>query len=165
MISRSSLHATLTLVDNRIVELMGRIGLPFLRLGIGVIFIWFGLLKPLGLSPAADLLAKTVYWWTPELVVPALGWWEVAIGVTFLIPQLTRVAIFLLAIQMPGTFLPLVLLPEVCFSVFPFGLTLEGQYIVKNLVIIGAALVIGSTVENTRRQKKLATQAIELPTV
>jgi hypothetical protein len=45
---------------------------------------------------------------------------------------------------MPGTFLPLVLLPEVCFTIFPFGLTLEGQYIVKNLVIIGSALVIGS---------------------
>jgi uncharacterized membrane protein YkgB len=152
-------------IDNVIVELMGRIGLPFLRIGIGVVFIWFGLLKPLGLSPAADLLAKTVYWWTPEIVVPALGWWEVAIGVTFLIPQLTRVAIFLLAVQMPGTFLPLVLLPEVCFTVVPFGLTLEGQYIVKNLVIIGAALVIGSSVENTRRQKKLATQTIELPQV
>jgi uncharacterized membrane protein YkgB len=144
-------------LDDTIVELMGRIGMPFLRIGIGVIFIWFGLLKPLGLSPAAQLLANTVYWWTPEIVVPAIGWWEVAIGITFLIPQLTRVAIFLLAIQMPGTFLPLVLLPEVCFTVIPWGLTLEGQYIVKNLVIIGAALVIGSTIETKRR---LRTQAI-----
>jgi uncharacterized membrane protein YkgB len=144
-------------LDDTIVGLMGRIGMPFLRIGIGVIFIWFGLLKPLGLSPAAELLAKTVYWWTPEIVVPALGWWEVAIGVTFLIPKLTRVALALLALQMPGTFLPLVLLPEVCFTVFPWGLTLEGQYIVKNLVIIGAALVIGSTIETKRRLK---TQAI-----
>jgi uncharacterized membrane protein YkgB len=47
---------------------------------------------------------------------------------------------------MPGTFLPLILLPEVCFTSFPFGLTLEGQYIVKNLIIISAALVVGSTV-------------------
>ena len=153
----SALRQHIRDLDDRVVEIMGRIGLPFLRVGIGLIFIWFGLLKPLGLSPAAELLAKTVYWWTPEIVVPALGWWEVAIGVTFLIPQLTRVAIFLLAVQMPGTFLPLVLLPEVCFTVFPWGLTLEGQYIVKNLVIIGAALVIGSTVETRRR---LRTQSI-----
>jgi uncharacterized membrane protein YkgB len=151
------LRAHARALDDTIVELMGRIGMPFLRIGIGVIFIWFGVLKPLGLSPAAELLANTVYWWTPEIVVPAIGWWEVAIGITFLIPQLTRVAIFLLAIQMPGTFLPLVLLPEVCFTVIPWGLTLEGQYIVKNLVIIGAALVIGSTIETKRRLK---TQAI-----
>jgi len=144
----SALRQQLRDLDDRVVEIMGRIGLPFLRVGIGLIFIWFGVLKPLGLSPAAELLAKTVYWWTPEIVVPALGWWEVAIGVTFLIPQLTRVAIFLLAVQMPGTFLPLVLLPEVCFTVFPWGLTLEGQYIVKNLVIIGSALVIGSRLDD-----------------
>jgi hypothetical protein len=64
---------------------------------------------------------------------------------------------------MPGTFLPLVLLPEVCFTVIPWGLTLEGQYIVKNLVIIGAALVIGSTVEG-RRRAKAATAAIPVVT-
>ena len=57
-------------------------------------------------------------------------------------------SILLLFIQMPGTFLPLILLPEVCFTSFPFGLTLEGQYIVKNLIIISAALVVGSTVRN-----------------
>jgi uncharacterized membrane protein YkgB len=157
MLTFKELRSQARALDDTIVELMGRIGMPFLRIGIGVIFIWFGLLKPLGLSPAAELLANTVYWWTPEIVVPAIGWWEVAIGVTFLIPQLTRIAIFLLAIQMPGTFLPLVLLPEVCFTVIPWGLTLEGQYIVKNLVIIGAALVIGSTIETKRRLK---TQAI-----
>ena len=139
--------------DSYLIALSARLGVPFLRYSIGIVFIWFGGLKLFGqLSPAYDLVAATVYWLKPELIVPILGIWEVAIGACFLIPPLTRLGILLLALQMPGTFLPLVLLPEVCFTVFPFGLTLEGQYIVKNLVIIGAALVIGSGLTN----KKLA---------
>jgi uncharacterized membrane protein YkgB len=122
-------------------------GLTGLRLALGIIFIWFGGLKPFGLSPAQDLVAATVYWSEPEIIVPLIGLWEVAIGICLLFPPLTRVGLGLLALQMPGTFLPLVLLPEVCFTVFPLGLTLEGQYIVKNLVIIGAALIVGSTVK------------------
>lgn len=134
--------------DLALVSLMDRIGIPFLRFAIGVIFIWFGALKTVGeLSPAYDLVAATVYWLTPEIIVPLLGLWEIAIGLAFLFTPLTRIAILLLALQMPGTFLPLVLLPEVCFTIIPFGLTIEGQYIVKNLVIIGSALVIGSTVQ------------------
>jgi len=134
--------------DQIVIDFMEKIGLPFLRFAIGAVFIWFGALKTIGeLSPAYDLVAKTVYWLTPEIIVPLLGLWEVAIGLAFLFPPLTRIAILLLALQMPGTFLPLVLLPEVCFSVFPFGLTLEGQYIIKNLVIIGSALVLGSRLQ------------------
>lgn len=134
--------------DQLVINFMEKVGLPFLRFAIGAVFIWFGALKTFGeLSPAYDLVAKTVYWLTPEIIVPLLGLWEVAIGFAFLFQPLTRIAILLLALQMPGTFLPLVLLPEVCFSVFPFGLTLEGQYIVKNLVIIGSALVIGSKLQ------------------
>lgn len=143
-----SLDSTSRLIgrfDNFLVSLSGKIGMPFLRASIGIVFIWFGALKTVGdLSPAYDLVAATVYWLTPEIIVPILGWWEIAIGVCFLIPALTRIGLLLLALQMPGTFLPLILLPEACFTVFPLGLTLEGQYIVKNLVIIGAALVIGA---------------------
>lgn len=143
--SRDSTSKLIGRFDNFLVSLSGKIGMPFLRASIGIVFIWFGALKTVGdLSPAYDLVAATVYWLTPEIIVPILGWWEIAIGVCFLIPALTRIGLLLLALQMPGTFLPLILLPEACFTVFPFGLTLEGQYIVKNLVIIGAALVIGA---------------------
>ena len=69
---------------------------------------------------------------------------EIAIGLCLLYTTFIRAGLFLLALQMPGTFLPLILLPEVCFVNFPFDLTLEGQYIVKNLVLIGAAIVVGS---------------------
>jgi uncharacterized membrane protein YkgB len=133
-------------LDRRISGWMQRYGHFVLRMGLAVVFIWFGLLKPLGLSPAADLVRRTVYFVPPDLFIPILGWWEVAIGVGLLYRPLNRTAIFLLFLQMPGTLLPLVLLPEVCFTHIPWGLTLEGQYIIKNAVLIGAGLVVGGTV-------------------
>ena len=136
-------------LDILITKFMSKWGITFLRYSLGLIYIWFGILKPFGLSPAQELVENTVYWFdNPKTFVPILGWWEVVIGLTMCIKPLIRVSIFLLFIQMPGTFLPLILLPEVCFSNFPLGLTLEGQYIVKNLIIISAALVVGSTVRN-----------------
>jgi uncharacterized membrane protein YkgB len=148
--------------DRYMIRFSSKIGVPFLRYAIGIIFIWFGALKMIGeLSPAYDLVAATIYWLTPEIIVPLLGLWEIAIGVAFLIPALTRVGIVLLAFQMPGTFLPLVLLPEICFTVIPFGLTLEGQYIVKNLVIIGSALVIVAGLSNNKSDKLLGSVSEE----
>lgn len=140
-------------IDAWAIGFLQTYGLTALRLALGVTFIWFGGLKPFGLSPAQDLVAATVYWSEPEIIVPIIGLWEVAIGVCLLYPPLTRIGLALLALQMPGTFLPLVLLPEVCFTVFPLGLTLEGQYIVKNLVIIGSALIVGSTVKPLKEAK------------
>jgi len=89
--------------DRYMIRFSSKIGVPFLRYAIGIIFIWFGALKMIGeLSPAYDLVAATIYWLTPEIIVPLLGLWEIAIGVAFLIPALTRVGIVLLAFQMPG---------------------------------------------------------------
>ena len=134
-------------LDLFVTEFMSKWGVTLLRYSLGIIYIWFGALKPLGLSPAQELVENTVYWFeNPKTFVPILGIWEVVIGITMIIKPLIRVSIILLFIQMPGTFLPLVLFPEVCFTSFPLGLTLEGQYIVKNLIIISAALVVGSTV-------------------
>jgi uncharacterized membrane protein YkgB len=130
---------------------MQRWGTPALRLALALIFIWFGLLKPLGLSPAEPLVLATVDALpvlSPHAWLIVIGWWEVLIGVTFLHPVTIRIAIALLALQMFGTFLPLVLLPDVTFQPgrIPYGLTMEGQYIIKNLLVIAAALVIGGTV-------------------
>jgi len=133
-------------MDNAIAGWMDRYGRFALRISLAVIFIWFGGLKFFGLSPANDLVANTVYWMSPDVFIPILAVWEVAIGVCLLFRPTIRIALFLLFLQMPGTMLPLVLLPKVCFSYFPFGLTLEGQYIIKNLVLISAAFVIGGSV-------------------
>jgi uncharacterized membrane protein YkgB len=143
------LPAPLDRADRQIAGFMRRWGVFALRVSLGVIFIWFGLLKPLGLSPAAPLVLATVGWmpvFTPGTWLAVIGWWEVLIGATFLFHRTARIAIALLALQMGGTFLPLVMLPAVTFQSFPLVPTMEGQYIVKNLIIISAALVIGGTV-------------------
>jgi hypothetical protein len=108
------------------------------------------MLKTFGLSPVQELVEHTVYFLDPKLFVPILGWWEVAIGVCFLYKPLLRMGIPLMFLQLPGTFLPLILLPEVCFTKFPVGLTVEGQYIVKNVVILGSVLVVGGTLDPLR---------------
>jgi uncharacterized membrane protein YkgB len=126
-----------------------------MRLSLAVIFIWFGALKPLGVSPEAELIKRTVYWIDPASFIPVLGWWEVFIGVALLYRPLIRMALLLLLIQLPGTMLPLFLLPEVCFHHIPWGLTLEGQYIVKNLFLLSAAFVIGGKVRHQRTEQIL----------
>ncbi len=138
-------------IDQRIAGFMRRWGGWALRTSLAVIFVWFGVLKPYGLSPAEELLKRTVAWMpflTPDGWLAVIGWWEVAIGATFLFRKTIRLAIALLALQMAGTFIPLVMLPEVTFQPgrFPYAPTIEGQYIIKNLLIISAALVVGGTV-------------------
>lgn len=147
--------ADLDYLDRSIAGFMRRWGVTALRVSLGIIFIWFGLLKPLGLSPAAPLVLATVDWMpflSAEQWLRVIGWWEVVIGVAFLYRKTIRVAIALLAMQMVGTFLPLVMLPSVTFQAghIPYAPTMEGQYIIKNLLIISAALVVGGTV---RRRK------------
>lgn len=141
--------------DRHLASWMGYYGHRLLRYSLAIIFIWFGLLKTLGMSPAAELVAHTVYWFPSDVFVPILGLWEAVIGVGLLFRPCVRMALFLLFLQMPGTALPLVLLPDVCFSTFPFGLTLEGQYIIKNLTIISAAIVIGGTVRRCSDDQRL----------
>ncbi len=138
-------------LDKQISSFMRRWGILSLRISLGIIFIWFGILKPIGISAAAPLVLKTVNWmpvFSPEGWLAIIGWWEVAIGVFFLFRKTTRIAIALLFLQMVGTFMPLVILPGITFQdgYLPFAPTMEGQYIIKNLMIISAALVIGGTV-------------------
>lgn len=135
-------------IDRAITAWMATHGLRYLRYSLGIVFVWFGILKPLGLSTADELVAHTVYWVSPSWFVPFLGWWEVLIGLCLLYKPLIRVGIFLMIPQMIGTFLPLIILPDVVFLQFPFVLTLEGQYIIKNIVLISAGLVIGSHVRD-----------------
>jgi uncharacterized membrane protein YphA (DoxX/SURF4 family) len=106
-------------LDHSIAAFMNRWGTTALRVSLALIFVWFGILKPLGLSPAEPLVEASVQWmplFSPATWLGIIGWWEVAIGVTFLFRNTIRIAIALLALQMVGTFLPLVMLPQVTFQ-------------------------------------------------
>ncbi len=144
-------------LDAAISRFMRRRGFFGIRIALGIVFIWFGILKPLGISAAEPLVLATVDW-MPLLSargwLVVIGWWEVAIGVCFLFRKTLRIAIALLFLQMVGTFMPLFLLPHVTFQEgrLPYAPTLEGQYIIKNLVIIAAALVVGGTVRGGVRE-------------
>jgi uncharacterized membrane protein YphA (DoxX/SURF4 family) len=133
--------------DKKITEWMGKYGLLILRVCLGIIFLWFGILKFFkGLSPAEELVRNTIYFMDPDIFIPILALWESLIGIGLITGKYMRLTLLLLFLQMPGTALPLIILPEKVWTIFPYGLTLEGQYIIKNLVLISAGLVLGATV-------------------
>lgn len=142
-------------IDQRIAGVMEKYGVLLLRVSLGLIFLWFGFLKIVGVSEANELASRTVYWIRPEIFIPILAVWEMLIGIGLLFRPFVRGALFLLLLQMPGTFLPLVLLPDVCWIQAPWAPTLEGQYIIKNLVLISAAIVVGGTVRKKTQSEKL----------
>ena len=98
------------------------------------------------LSPAEELVRNTIYFVDPDFFLPILAAWESLIGIGLITGKFLRLTILLLFLQMQGTALPLIILPEKVWTIFPYALSLEGQYIVKNLVLIGAGMVIGVTV-------------------
>jgi putative oxidoreductase len=138
--------------DRRFVGFLNRWGIPMLRVSLGLVFIWFGALKIFRVSPVADLVARTVYWVDPSWFVAVLGGVEVIIGLGLLVGRALRTVLALFWLQMLGTFLVLIIQPDVAFQRGnPLLLTVEGEFVVKNLVLLSAGMVVGSTVRRRRR--------------
>jgi uncharacterized membrane protein YkgB len=134
-------------VDQKITAWMASNGVRLLEFALGVIFLWFGFIKIFpGLSPEEILVKRTLPFFNPSLVMPSLAVVESMIGLGLIFNRFKRLTLLLLFGQMGGTVVPLIMLPDVVWHQFPYALTLEGQYIVKNLVLIGSGLVIGATV-------------------
>ena len=138
-------------IDRRVTRWLADHGLTLLRISIGLIFVWFGVLKfwP-GLSPADQLATETIdrlsFGLMPDdLARILLAILETAIGIGLITGKYIRLTLLLLVGQMLGAVTPLFLFPEVTWSQ-PFVPTLEGQYILKNIVVVSAALTIGATV-------------------
>lgn len=139
-------------IDYGITVWMARNGVRLLRISLGIIFFWFGALKFFpGLSPATDLATRTIDVLTfgripPNVAIHLLAAWETLIGLGLLTGIAMRATLALLFVQMLGTITPIFLFPELVFTRIPHAPTLEGQYIIKNLVLISAAIAIGATV-------------------
>lgn len=137
-------------IDEKLIVFFRRISVPLARIAIFVVYFWFGILKILDTSPANplvnDLLHRTMPGVTFHQFIIFFSIYEMVIGIVFLIPKWERVAILLLIPHMVTTFMPLVLLPAVTWQSFMTP-TLEGQYIIKNLVIIALAFSLAARLE------------------
>ena len=140
--------STLSKLDATTTAWMDRNGLFLLRVSMGIVFVWFGVLKFFpGISAAQDLAIRTIELLTfglvPEaFIINGLALWEVLIGVGLISGRFMKATLLLLFLQMIGTFTPIFLFPAEVFNHIPYAPTLEGQYIIKNIVIISAAIVL-----------------------
>lgn len=147
-------------IDPVITKWMSRNGFLLVRISIGIIFFWFGFLKFFpGLSPAQELAIRTISILSFELIpdvviINGLAFWEVLIGIGLISGKFMRETLLLLFLQMAGTFAPVFLFPDEVFTHFPYAPTLEGQYIIKNLVLLAAGIVLGGKLHKTSVEKK-----------
>jgi uncharacterized membrane protein YphA (DoxX/SURF4 family) len=142
--------------DEALTRWMAKYGVFLLRISVGIVFFWFGVLKYFpGLSPATDLATKTIDTLTFGIISGSLALYilatlEVAIGIGLIFGVFLREILLLLLFQMLGTITPLFLFTSEAFTQIPYAPTLEGQYIIKNIVIVSAGIVIGATVRGGR---------------
>ena len=130
--------------------------IKLMRLSLGIIFVWYGILKFFPtLSPAEDLAIKTIDIMffgliNETLSIKLLALLEVFIGVGFLIGRYTKIVTSIFLVHMICTFAPLVILPELSFSHAPYAFTLVGQYIVKNIVFVLVGILI---IQNEKKEE------------
>ena len=134
-------------IDLKVIAWLRRWFLPFARLAVFIVYFYFGVLKLMGDSPASPLAqaltAKTIGLQHFDLAFKLLAVYECLVGVLFLIPKATRVVIPLLFIHLLIVCSPLVLVPDAAW-LRPFVPTLEGQYIIKNVLIIALAIGVAA---------------------
>ena len=129
--------------DLTLIQKMREWGIWLLGKCLGIVFLWFGLLKIMNVSPVTDMIEKTYPFLPYPTSIIILGVIEAIIGLGLILKVYLRFILVLLWLQMAGVFLSLLLKPSLFFNGNPFYLTLEGEFIVKNIVIIAASIVIG----------------------
>ncbi len=132
-------------VERGLDEFMDEHAIPLLRISLAVIYLWFGLLKVIGKSPNAGLVARTAFFLPRRFIVPFMGIWEMAIGLGLLFRSPLRLTLMAFFAQLAGTFMVLFVRRNEAFQKGnPLLLTDEGQFVMKNLVLASAGLAVGS---------------------
>lgn len=133
-----------------------RYSIAALRVSLGLIFLGFGVLKLFpGVSPAESLIEATGAAITADVMpgaafVAATGAVEIVIGLTFVSGRFMRAATWLLMAQLVGVLSPLAVVAPRLFSGPYHAPTLEGQYVLKDLILVAAGLVVAATVRGGR---------------
>jgi len=144
--------------DIELLHICRKVSVPLARTGLFVIFFWFGFLKLFNLSPANPLvealLESTMPFMTFDTFIVFFGMFECIIGILFLIKGAERVAIAMLFVHMATTLMPLLLLPQIAWSGFMIP-TLEGQYMIKNILIIAAAIGVAAHLHPLRKAYRI----------
>ncbi len=133
-----------------------RHSIPLLRISMGVVFLGFGVLKFFpDVSPAQDLTITTTRMLTFGLVPSTpirviIATLECVIGLSLISRKGLRVIIYLLVVELLGILSPLVLLPERLFPGPWHAPTLEGQYVLKDVILVTAAMVVATQFRGAR---------------
>lgn len=129
--------------EEQVVGFLRRWSIPLLRISLGIVYVWFGALKIAGTSPVFSLI-QTLHPSYPEpLFFMILGIWEVLVGLGFLFGKFLRTALILMWAQMGGIMIGLITDPHLFFqAASPLSLTYDGEFLIKNLVLITASLAI-----------------------
>lgn len=150
--------------DRFLIETTRRISVSALRLSLGIVFVWFGGLKLFGASPVESLVTSTLFWLPPTLAVAGMGGLEVLVGLGLLTGWAIRLTLLMFFLQMAGTFAVFVILPERMFlGGNPLLLTQEGEFVIKNLILVTAGLVVAGAIPKARREQTVGELLTEKP--
>ena len=130
---------------DKVLERAAPVAPVALRFSLGLIFLWFGALKLAGDSPVTALVAATLPWGDPDVVVRVLGLVEVGLGIGLVVGKVQRLLLVVLALHLAGTFLTFVMAPALTNQGGnPLLLSADGEFVLKNLVLISAALLLAT---------------------
>jgi putative oxidoreductase len=155
----SSVTARARVLDHAASQVLRPVTLPVLRVVLGFLFVWFGGLKVMGVSPVAGLVSQTLPFANPHLVVLGLGTAEVALGLVLMTGRFLRCALPVLVVHLAGTFSTFAVVPHLMFrDGNPLLLTSDGEFVMKNVILIAGTLVLISHTSQitTKRHPGLA---------